>query len=652
MRKISITLLLLIISWSVYAQPCNDGWEYRLPIYINNSGSSLNNHQISITLDMQTLVSSGKMNAFGNDIRIKDVVGNNLPFWIEEGTENTTNTTVWVKVNNIAAVSDSIYLFYGNNTALNTSNGTSTFELFDSFNGNQLNAGLWSTCGSGLPSVVSGSVSLSSALGNYYIKSNSTFQNSIIAETKVNSISHSKAYLGLVNSSNVGWSMVYETSGPNTLMKMNSVSNNGASCVNLNNQTSSVNAITAGNISGIWSFTWENDDSLRLKWPSGNEHRVDVLNTGIFSQGKQVVFGVNSPSGGANLSWVRARKYTVVQPSTLVDFTKETKLITNLSILSTGPYCEGDTLKLIAPTYIGAAYLWSNATTGYVSTLQSPDILNSSNSNSGTYKLSVSNVGGCSPVSDSIEVMVFSTSSKGSSIGGIAVCESNNSGLVKINNVVGNILNWESSYTGGEPWLSINNTTDSLAYNMLSATNYYRARIKNGVCPEVISDSIQITVFGVSNGGNLLGSKSVCEANEIDSLVLNNQIGTIINWESSIDNGNSWNVVTNASNVQSYQNLTTPTTYRVKVKNGECLEVYSSEGIVIVLKKPDVGFYTDTVCLGQNTHFNDTTLSNAIGTNIYTWDFDNGNGCIVQNPIHEFINAIPYNVKYTVTNSN
>ncbi|MCP5064485.1 MAG: DUF2341 domain-containing protein, partial [Ignavibacteriae bacterium] len=211
---------------------------------------------------------------FGNDVRIKNVSGSNLPFWIEEGTENTTNTTIWVNTA-VGLVSDTIYLFYGNKSAVNVYNGFTTFELFDSFNGNQLNTGIWNTCGS-LPTVVAGNVSL---LDTAYIKSNVTYTDTIIAEAKVNSINSNKVFFGLVNSSNSGWGMTREISGANELMKLNAISTS-SSCVNLANQVS-VNAVNSGSINGIWSFLWKNTDSLRMAWPGGNEYRLDAQNASI-----------------------------------------------------------------------------------------------------------------------------------------------------------------------------------------------------------------------------------------------------------------------------------------------------------------------------------------------------------------------------------
>lgn len=629
--------------FKAYAQPCNDGWEYRLPVHITNNGRALSGHQVSFTFNMQSLVVAGKMNPFGNDVRIKNVSGSNLPFWIEEGTENTTNTTIWVNTA-VGLVSDTIYLFYGNNSAVNVSNGFTTFELFDSFNGNQLNTGIWNTCGS-LPTVVAGNVSL---LDTAYIKSNVTYTDTIIAESKVNSINSNKVFFGLVNSSNSGWGMTREISGANELMKLNAISTS-SSCVNLANQVS-VNAVNSGSINGIWSFLWKNTDSLRMAWPGGNEYRLDAQNASIHSQGKQVIFGVKNSFGGASLSWIRARKYAKYQPLAFVNFSEETQLIKDLSISSTGPYCEGETVQLTAPTYVGASYSWTGPN-GFVNTSQNPIINSPTALNSGFYKLSVSNVGGCSPVTDSLQVIVYPFTNKGVVSNSLDVCTVSNGGTLFSTNKVGDVLRWEYSNTGETPWTSITNDTDSLVFSNLSQTSYFRAKLKSGTCPELATDSIRVNVFSASIGGDLLGAAIKCESHEIDSLRLVNNIGEIINWESSSDNGGTWNSITNNSDYNTYSNLSLTTNFRVKVQNGVCPETYSDIATIKVNNKPTVGFYTDTVCFGVNTQFSDTSLSNSGVINEYLWDFNDGAGSIVESPRYVFSQAGIFNVKLTVTNS-
>ncbi len=105
------------------------GWSYRKPVTITEqSGSDLIDYQVKVVVDTASLVSAGKMNADGSDIRFTDSDGATLlNFWIEDGTMNTTTTNIWVKVPSIPANENvTIYMYYGNPTATSASDVSMT----------------------------------------------------------------------------------------------------------------------------------------------------------------------------------------------------------------------------------------------------------------------------------------------------------------------------------------------------------------------------------------------------------------------------------------------------------------------------------------------------------------------------------------------
>ena len=116
-----------------------DGWSYRRPITISNTGSSnLTDYQVLVTLNTQSLISSGKMRNDCGDIRFTDSNGTTLlNYWLESGC-NTTLTKIWVKVPLIPANSTkTIYIYYGNPSATSLSNPDNTFIFFDDFETNR-----------------------------------------------------------------------------------------------------------------------------------------------------------------------------------------------------------------------------------------------------------------------------------------------------------------------------------------------------------------------------------------------------------------------------------------------------------------------------------------------------------------------------------
>jgi len=137
------------------------GGRYRKPITITGStAGAQTNYQVLVTVDTQSLISAGKMQSTGADIRFYNA-SVELPYWIESGI-NTTSTKIWVKVDSIPAspLAATIYMYYGNPSASAVSNGNNVFEFFDNFESNTWIysesgtnfSGTWATDSSASPS--------------------------------------------------------------------------------------------------------------------------------------------------------------------------------------------------------------------------------------------------------------------------------------------------------------------------------------------------------------------------------------------------------------------------------------------------------------------------------------------------------------------
>ena len=99
-------------------------WNKKAPITINDFQS---NYQTGITITYDS-----DMQADFNDIRFYDATSETeLPYWIEEKTDSTS-ATVWFKT----GVNNNVEMYYGNTSATSSSDGDSTFELFDNFDSN------------------------------------------------------------------------------------------------------------------------------------------------------------------------------------------------------------------------------------------------------------------------------------------------------------------------------------------------------------------------------------------------------------------------------------------------------------------------------------------------------------------------------------
>lgn len=141
--KISLISLICLISLIGFVffikKPAKAVWydsayKYRQKIDITNSGSSLTNFQVSVTLNTSSLVSAGKMQSNCADLRLTDKNGTALPYWIETATNicNSTTTVVWTKLTTVPIGITSIYVYYGNSSAADAQSASSVFiNYFD-----------------------------------------------------------------------------------------------------------------------------------------------------------------------------------------------------------------------------------------------------------------------------------------------------------------------------------------------------------------------------------------------------------------------------------------------------------------------------------------------------------------------------------------
>ncbi|HEY4322557.1 MAG TPA: PKD-like domain-containing protein, partial [Mucilaginibacter sp.] len=97
------------------------------------------------------------------------------------------------------------------------------------------------------------------------------------------------------------------------------------------------------------------------------------------------------------------------------------------------------------------------------------------------------------------------------------------------------------------------------------------------------SSSVTITNDAASVGGTTAGANTFCAGSNVSgSITLTGQVGNVVRWESSIDNGTTWVPIVNTSTTQPYLNLTQTTKYRAVVLNGVCTVAYSTVSAITI----------------------------------------------------------------------
>ena len=130
LSKLGIFMLLLFFIPFVSAFECNgipDDYNYILPLTIENQeNEEVNAYQIQIMIDTITPILNGKMNSDCSDIRVLDLDGNLIPYWIENCS--SVETKMWIKVDLQPLEEKNICLIYGNPTATSLSSIDDVFE--------------------------------------------------------------------------------------------------------------------------------------------------------------------------------------------------------------------------------------------------------------------------------------------------------------------------------------------------------------------------------------------------------------------------------------------------------------------------------------------------------------------------------------------
>lgn len=234
--------------------------------------------------------------------------------------------------------------------------------------------------------------------------------------------------------------------------------------------------------------------------------------------------------------------------------------------------------------------------------------------------------GGCAGAfSAPTTITVNSLSAGGTVSGGMVVCSGTNAGTLNLSGQNGSITSWQFS-NDGITWSNIANTTTSQSYLNLTDTTFYRAIVANGVCPADTAVADTLFVDSVTVGGTLTPATAVvCSGINNGTITLSGQVGNILRWEYSTDNGLTWITISNTSTTQAYTNVNVPTLYRAVVQSGVCALAYSSTTL-LTLNSPSVAgtlYGSNTVCSGSNSGL--LTLVGAQGS-ITNWEASTDGG--------------------------
>ena len=269
-----------------------------------------------------------------------------------------------------------------------------------------------------------------------------------------------------------------------------------------------------------------------------------------------------------------------------------------------------NSILLSLTNFTGQIIRWERSNDNFVANITSVvnnnSFLNVNNLTETTYfRAIVGNIGCNNERSNVVIINHAPQTVAGVLTGPTSVCGGSNSGVITLNNHVGNVVQWESSTDNFASATVITNPNTSLSFSNLANTIRYRALIQSGTCTPLYTPPFLITVNSQINAGRVVGETQVCALTGSGSLVLQGHSGSVIRWESSTDNGLNWTTIANTTVSQTFSGLEATTTYRAIVSNAGCGgEAASLSATVTVIGSAEAGNVSATasvVCPNNST---------------------------------------------------
>jgi hypothetical protein len=146
----------------------------------------------------------------------------------------------------------------------------------------------------------------------------------------------------------------------------------------------------------------------------------------------------------------------------------------------------------------------------------------------------------------------------------------------------------------------------------------------------------------VTQAGAVSGSTNVCAGSNGGTLTLSNHTGTILRWESSVNNFTTVTTINNSTTTQNYSGLTQNTQFRAVVKNGVCTEANATPATITVTLIAATASNTGPYDVGQ------TIQLTGSGGSAYSWVGPNAFSSI-DNPASISNATVAMTGTYTVT---
>ena len=276
-------------------------------------------------------------------------------------------------------------------------------------------------------------------------------------------------------------------------------------------------------------------------------------------------------------------------------------------------YCDTFNSGFISVTgYVGTITTWLYSTNGGVTWTSNGNNFNTQSyfnlKQSTCFKAVVKNDPFPPDTSSVSCITIYLPTVAGTILGGGTYCGGSGAGTLNLAGSTGNVLNWQFSTNGGSTWTTIANTTTTLSYSNITQNTLYWAIVQNSsFCLQDTSSQASFTINPLTVAGSLnsVGPTTVCYNNNSNTLNLSGNVGNILSWISSTNNGTTWNSISNTTNTLITSNLTQTTLFGAIVQSANCAIDTSNKLQITILTKIIVNAGTDAIISqGQSTTLN------------------------------------------------
>jgi hypothetical protein len=316
-------------------------FRFRKSHVIDSSAGTGTNYPVKIVVWRTTGVDcgenvyvGGKCRADFGDIKFTGSDGaSNLDYWLE--TYDSAKAVFWVEIaESLDFAARTIYMYYGDEEATTTSNGTATFLLFDHFdNGTTLDETIWNYAGN--PMVSDSFVSVSGTASEKIFSRNAFGAHSAIrgyGKLNVEGTVGGVAYIGY------GTHVSY----PLDAVELWNYKNTSYNCtyaqtirdIGQYNQTST--GIARDSENHLWNIMWNNDSDAKFQIDSNDALQI----TNSIPGGSQpITLQISDQDAAiAEFDWILVRKFVDTEPVQR-DWGTEEQRSAALTDLSDGSHC-------------------------------------------------------------------------------------------------------------------------------------------------------------------------------------------------------------------------------------------------------------------------------------------------------------------------